>query len=82
MFDDVETLEVNPHGMSGVRDSPVGECIRRKQIAELIVPARMRNAKHRDKRSPNHNYPGPHHKYGKPSPLSQATEGAPEGLKC
>ena len=59
-FDDVEAFEVNPHGMSGVRDFPVSERIRREQIAELVVPPRVRNAKDRDERSPNYNYSRPH----------------------
>jgi hypothetical protein len=37
MLDDVEALEVLPHRMGRIGEAPVGEGIRRQQVAEFIV---------------------------------------------
>ena len=64
MFDDVEALKVNPHGVGRIRKPPVGEGVRRQQVAELVVPSRLWNSKNWHERGAQQKYPCPHHEYG------------------
>src|SRR4029077_610225 len=82
MLDDVEALEVNPHRVSGVCDSPVSIRVRGKQVAVLVVPVRVHNSEYWDEHDTDDHYPGSHGKYSKSSTPSQVAEGAFEGLKC
>src|SRR2546426_6513882 len=42
---------MHPHGVSGIGDAARRESVSCEQIAELIVPARLRNSNDRDKGS-------------------------------
>jgi hypothetical protein len=55
LLDDVETLEVNPHGMSRVSESSVRKSIASEQVAELVVGAGLRNAENRNEHNTNDN---------------------------
>jgi hypothetical protein len=37
MKNDVEGLEMGPHRMRWIRQTPVGECISRQQVTEIIL---------------------------------------------
>lgn len=37
LLDDMKTLKMHPHRVCGIRQAPMGERIRRKQVAKLIV---------------------------------------------
>ena len=37
MKNDVESFEMGPHRMRWIRQTPVGECIGRKQVTEIIL---------------------------------------------
>ena len=51
LLDDVKALEMHRHRMGGVRQPAVCEGVGGEKIAELVMPARFRNAKKRDQRS-------------------------------
>ena len=57
-------LEVLPHGMWRIRHAPVREGVSSKQIAEFIIPARGRNAKHGNQRDAKGNHQQPDHHDG------------------
>ena len=48
LLNDMEALEVLPHGMRRVGHASVREGVGREQIAEFIIPARHGNSKDRD----------------------------------
>ena len=43
-LDDVETLEMDPHGMGGIGEPAVSERVAREQIAELVIEVGLRKA--------------------------------------
>ena len=50
LLNDVETFEVDPHRVYGIRETAVRESVGREQIAELVVPGRLRHAPQRNQR--------------------------------
>ena len=64
LLDDVEALEVHPHGMWRIGHAPVREGVGGKQITEFIIPARGGNAKHGNQGDAKGNHQQPDHNDG------------------
>ena len=48
LLNDVKTLEVNPHGMSGIGQATSCESVASQPVAELIMDGRFGNAQGRN----------------------------------
>ncbi len=64
LLNDVETLEVHPHGMGRIGHASVSEGVGREQITEFIIPARRGNSKDGDQGNANGNHQQPDHDNG------------------
>jgi hypothetical protein len=53
MLDDVETFEVNPHGVRGIGQTSVGEGIGSEQVAEFVMGRWLRDAEYGNQGGPN-----------------------------
>ena len=82
LLDDVEALKMHPHWVGGIRDSSMRESVCREQVAELIVPSRLRDSEDRDECDSNGQNYDPHGKYRKLPPPCQPAECAQQRLKC
>ena len=51
MLNDVETFEVNPHGMRRIRNPAVSKGIGGEKIAEFVIPAGLRDSQDWDERA-------------------------------
>ena len=80
-LDDVETFEVDPHGMGGVREPAVSESVSGKKIAELVVEARLGNAEEGDECEANCDNAETHEDHGEVPAPGQAGTCALQGMK-
>src|ERR1700722_6100509 len=74
LFNDVEAFEVNPHRVGGIGDSSVSERVRSQEVAELIVPARLRNPEDGYQGDAQYYYAGSHRQHCKSAPPREAYE--------
>jgi hypothetical protein len=71
---DVETFEVDPHGMSRIGDFAVSKCVGSKQIAKLVVQGGLGSAKNRNECDANGDDAETDDQNCEPAPPRQASE--------
>ena len=60
LLDDMKALEMHPHRMGRIREPAVREGVSGQKIAELVMPARFRDAKKRNHRGARNKNEQPH----------------------
>src|SRR5208337_382999 len=77
----VNTLKVNPHGVSWIRHTPVRERVRCQQVAEIVVKTWLGNGEVGQQGRTYRQCQEAHHEDGKGAPPCQAAEEFFRGLK-
>src|SRR5262249_44968314 len=75
LVNDVETFEVNPHGVGGIRDPPVSERVGCQQVTELVVKTRLGNAENGDQRDAQQQNQESYRQDGQAATDGEAAEG-------
>ena len=76
-----KALEVHPHRMRWIRESPMREGVSGEQITELVVKLGLRHAQKRDERHPNCDHASANREDGEILPPRQLSKYAIEELK-
>src|SRR5437660_581726 len=74
VFDDLKTLEVDPHRVSRIRQPTRCECVRCEKVAIFVIPVGKRNPKQWDERQPDGERRETHEAYSDTFAVGQSTE--------
>ena len=74
LLQNVECLEVLPHRVRRIREPAMRECVRREEVAELVVHLRQRHADDRRHRRDDSKCGESHDKDRQPTPLRERGE--------